>query len=163
MMAKYFRVQFKRQLDETLVVMFKKIISSMSNTTEINNLNKLVKELRNKIKEYELKPKSKIIFSGDKPKNWEKYDSLNIKYNSIIFHWYSFSEYYNGDKNNIGIGGNFTFEKEFNVDQFSFVFIVQYISGEGSCIGSRDGNVILDNRNNQELIFFERKTILPLA
>ena len=86
-----------------------------------------------------------IIFRDKMPKNKDVY--VNLK----SIRWFSCWENYNIQKNNIGNGGNFTFEEEFPrtkpigyekdfngiyefIKEYAFVFHVQYISGFGSCV-----------------------------
>ena len=142
MMAKYFRKQFGKQLDEKLTKLFKGFISSVKDKVEKEKLLETIIDLRKTIKTYreeESKRKQNyecfaqkginatcftienIVFNELTPSNLDKYVKLNFELKPV--NWYCFWELkagkiHNGQEslplaNNIGVNGTFTFEEKF--------------------------------------------------
>ena len=59
--------------------------------------------------------------------------------------------------NNI-IGDKTIFEEEF-VNDFAFIFVIEYVSGLGNCIGSKDGKYIFGYYNGNDELYINNQKI----
>ena len=114
-----------------------------------SGLSHFTKEKENELKQHSLSISLKannIITPNNHAKIIYQNDEYNSKLSQKIYYRYSYWKQYsveiinksisfieNITENNIGHKGHYTFEEEFTGD-FSFIFVIQYISGSGSCI-----------------------------